>query len=161
MPVLKYWNGTSWVRLLDQGAAPSAPNPPPYQGQVGSILTQGTAGIGDLNAGGAGFYDIGTVSLGAAVYTTQIFVVAAIYAGYGGGDTALNADIYALGPNAVAAASPSPIHCHAGWWIPIPIVANWQVSPGMDQSFKLRCNQQWGSNWHTSGGVNWIVTRVA
>jgi hypothetical protein len=161
MPGLKYWNGTAWVSFLDQGAAPAPPAPPAFYGQPGSVVHRGTANITNLNTSVGGLYDVTTYLVGfTAPGTTQLSVVAALYAGFGGSDVVFSGDIYAIGPNAVAAASPSPIHCHAGYWVHCPIVASWALSPGMDHGFKVRVNYQSGSNIHTAGGVNWIVTAL-
>lgn len=161
MPALKYWDGAAWQTFLGQGGAPAAPAPPAMMGQPGSVVARGAANLTDVNGVNGGLYDVTTFLVGWTFpYTTQVHVTVGLYGGYGGSDVVQNADIYALGPNAVASSSPSPIHCHAAYWVPIPMVASWQCSPGMDNGFKVRYNFQSGSNFHTSGTINYQVIAI-
>lgn len=161
MPALKYWDGAAWQRLPLQGAAPSAPAVPPIMGQPGTVVLRGSANITDLNTNVGGLYDVTTCLMGSTwPHSVAVFVVAGMWAGYGGSDTAFSADIWALGPNALASATPGTVHCHGGYWTACPIVASWQVGPGVDAGFKVRLNYQAGSNIHTGGAVNYLVAAV-
>lgn len=161
MPALKYWDGLQWQRLQLQGSAPGAPAVPPVRGQPGTVLAAGTANIPDINTAAGGLYDLASYLDGFTYgVTTVTHVVAAFWTGYGGSDTAFQNDIWALGPNALAASVPGNVFAHAAYWAAVPLVAAWQCPAGQNVGFKLRVNYVSGSNIHTGGGVNYIVLAV-
>jgi hypothetical protein len=160
MTLARYWNGTAWEPLAGAGGTPTSKAYPPRP-QPGSVLSQGTVAIGDVNSSTPGmvFCPPYWINPGAFFECRHMLIVDVVLnVGFGVGDVVGFGQVqHSTGASLTTSQS---THCHAGYWLPHFMTASYEAQPGgANVQFGVFWHWQGGGspNSHTSGGANWIV----